>query len=414
MGYYIDQLAEQDRQKRLADLLAMQQDSSDPGVQFDTPQQPMPPQGSLSDLMNSGASRDQINAMLSQSTMTSTGFDPAGTTGRGEPYMPPQELPVNMIRNNTTGRVFSPTDLQGNPSQSQPAGLAADWSRPVDVMGAKGHWASDNSGRIILRDGRIVDPGRDTGRERAIEKENLALQKQRLELAQLQGKPSSELEKARAKMLADIEGEQMKAKIPGTAEYERLEKRNIGGKKEQSAWAGSVKQADQMDDYINRILGEGQYKEKGGKLGFFATGLPGQVLQNMGGTDARDLRGDLNRIKAIIGFEELNKMRRESPTGGALGQVTERELEFLQSVEGSLDQAQSPEQLEKMLWDVKSSAARLKNDLIKNPPNGMSGGGQVPQKSGAERQTTQLQEGQLGSANGRPAMVKDGKWVYLK
>lgn len=118
MGYYMDQLAEQDRQKRLADLLAMQQDNSEPGVQYDTPQQPIPQQGSLSDLMNSGASRDQINAMLSQSTITSPGFDAAGTTGRGKPYMPPEpgyvpagmveQAPLNSIRNNTTGVV---TDL---------------------------------------------------------------------------------------------------------------------------------------------------------------------------------------------------------------------------------------------------------------------------------------------------------------
>lgn len=220
MGYYIDQLAEQDRQKRLADLLAMQQDNSEPGVQYDTPQQPIPQQGSLSDLMNSGASRDQINAMLSQSTMTSPGFDAAGTTGRGESYMPPQELPVNMIRNNTTGRVFAPTDLQGNPSQSQSAGLAADWSRPVDVMGAKGHWASDNSGRIILRDGRIVDPGRDTGAERARMKEDLGLQKTRAEIDQMRAKP--QVETPEQKRANEIIAAAERSKLPYTAEGARL------------------------------------------------------------------------------------------------------------------------------------------------------------------------------------------------
>jgi hypothetical protein len=38
-------------------------------------------------------------------------------------------------------------------------------------------------------------------------------------------------------------------------------------------------------------------------------------------------------------------MRDASPTGGALGQVSERELSFLQSVFGSLDQTQSAEEL---------------------------------------------------------------------
>ena len=50
-------------------------------------------------------------------------------------------------------------------------------------------------------------------------------------------------------------------------------------------------------------------------------------------------------IGANISFEYLNAMRQSSPTGGALGNVTERELKFLQSVAGSLDQAQSAEQL---------------------------------------------------------------------
>jgi hypothetical protein len=74
----------------------------------------------------------------------------------------------------------APVDL----GQSQTAGLSADWARPVDVMGAKGHWASDNSGRIILRDGRIVDPGRDTQEERKRLKEDLAIESSRQNINQ--------------------------------------------------------------------------------------------------------------------------------------------------------------------------------------------------------------------------------------
>lgn len=355
----------------------------------------------LQDLLDSGMSREEINALLSQGSVTSPGFDQAPM----QQQMPPMQDDrprLNSLMNLSTGRDVPITDIYGQPSRSVPMPATNMGSVPVETPYGKGRYMAGDNTRVVLNDGRIVDLGRDTGRERAIEKENLALQKQRAELAQLQAKPQSALEAARAKILADIEGEQLKSQIPGTAEFERVEKRTAGEKKEQSAWSSAVKQADQMDDYINRVIGEGQYKEKGGKLGFFATGLPGQFMQNVGGTDARDLRGDLNRIKAIIGFEELNKMRRESPTGGALGQVTERELEFLQSVEGALDQAQSPEQLEKMLWDVKSSAARLKNDLIKNPPKGMSGGGQSTQKSGAEQQAMLMKEAQDAIAQGAP------------
>lgn len=74
------------------------------------------------------------------------------------------------------------------------------------------------------------------------------------------------------------------------------------------------------------------------------TGI-GAVLSGVPGTDAKDLAALLDTVKANIGFEQLNQMRQQSPTGGALGQVTERELAFLQAVEGSLDQGQSKEQL---------------------------------------------------------------------
>ena len=53
-------------------------------------------------------------------------------------------------------------------------------------------------------------------------------------------------------------------------------------------------------------------------------------------TQAKDYAQRLDTLKANIGFGELQRMRDNSPTGGALGQVTERELNFLQSVLGAI------------------------------------------------------------------------------
>ena len=78
-----------------------------------------------------------------------------------------------------------------------------------------------------------------------------------------------------------------------------------------------------------------------------------------------------------------------------------QEIQLLQSVKGSLDQAQTPEQLERMLNDIKLSTARLKNDLLKNPPKGFSGGG-APAKSGAEQQAMLMKEAQDAIAAGAP------------
>ena len=66
-------------------------------------------------------------------------------------------------------------------------------------------------------------------------------------------------------------------------------------------------------------------------------------------------------------------MRAASPTGGALGQVSERELGFLQSVIGSLEQSQGREQFLENLGRVEGAF----NDVIHGPQGGQSGGAPV-------------------------------------
>jgi hypothetical protein len=78
------------------------------------------------------------------------------------------------------------------------------------------------------------------------------------------------------------------------------------------------------------------------------------------GTPAFKLAQAVLSIKANVGFQELSKMRHESPTGGALGNVTEKELEFLQGALASLNTAQNPKDLAKALTDVRDSYARYK------------------------------------------------------
>ena len=86
----------------------------------------------------------------------------------------------------------------------------------------------------------------------------------------------------------------------------------------------------------------------------FTAGPIGAATKLAPGTSSRDLEALLSTIKANIGFDELNAMRQSSPTGGALGQVSERELGFLQSVLSNLEQSQSPKQLRKNLIEAKS------------------------------------------------------------
>ncbi len=74
------------------------------------------------------------------------------------------------------------------------------------------------------------------------------------------------------------------------------------------------------------------------------TGLIGGTAANVPGTAAYDVAKTLDTIRANVGFDKLQQMRESSPTGGALGQVSEMENRLLQSVLGNLTQSQSEAQ----------------------------------------------------------------------
>jgi hypothetical protein len=80
------------------------------------------------------------------------------------------------------------------------------------------------------------------------------------------------------------------------------------------------------------------------------------------GTDAKDVKTKLDTVNALIGFDALADMRAASPTGGALGQVTERELAFLQSVRGSLSMSQSNDEFFSTLKEVYESFQTLEKE----------------------------------------------------
>ena len=71
-------------------------------------------------------------------------------------------------------------------------------------------------------------------------------------------------------------------------------------------------------------------------------------------TAAVKLNAALETIKSNIGFKELSDMRQSSKTGGALGNVTVRELELLQSTMVSLDPDIGPEGLFQNLQQLKN------------------------------------------------------------
>lgn len=94
------------------------------------------------------------------------------------------------------------------------------------------------------------------------------------------------------------------------------------------------------------VLGDIQeMKKKVSENPLMTTGFVGSVLKRFGGTGALDVDQLGETIRANIGFDRLQRMRDESPTGGALGQVAVQELEALQASLGSLNTSQSSDQL---------------------------------------------------------------------
>lgn len=74
--------------------------------------------------------------------------------------------------------------------------------------------------------------------------------------------------------------------------------------------------------------------------GWFETGTTGSVMRDYGpkgGTAAADLAAKVKTIDANSAFAELQKMRENSPTGGALGNITIPELDLLKSTIASID-----------------------------------------------------------------------------
>ena len=103
------------------------------------------------------------------------------------------------------------------------------------------------------------------------------------------------------------------------------------------------------------------------------TGLAG-MAPNVPGFAGADTAAKLQTLKAQVGFNVLQEMRNASKTGGALGQVTEKELGFLQNALAAIDTSQSESQMKESLQKIIDYAAGAKVRL--NQSFNMTHGGQ--------------------------------------
>ncbi len=100
------------------------------------------------------------------------------------------------------------------------------------------------------------------------------------------------------------------------------------------------------------------------RVNSWTAGFIGSPLSVIPGTPAADLNADLQSIKASMGFEELQEMRNNSPTGGALGQVSDFENKLLASKWANVENSQSPSQLQRNLNEL-YAAKQASNERIR-------------------------------------------------
>ena len=124
-----------------------------------------------------------------------------------------------------------------------------------------------------------------------------------------------------------------------------------------------------VNDDIERAFELVQEDKNGFLSNLFSGDLPatgwGTLLSAIPGSDANILKNRLMTIKANISFDKLQAMREESPTGGALGQVSTFELQNLMAVFGSLEQSQDANELSYNLRRVQ----KVYNDVIHGEGN---------------------------------------------
>jgi hypothetical protein len=112
-----------------------------------------------------------------------------------------------------------------------------------------------------------------------------------------------------------------------------------------------------------------------------STGIIGNLLQNIPGTDAFTLNKALQPIKSALSLGKLAEMRANSPSGASgLGQVSEKELGLLEDSLVALDQAQNPGDVKRALTKVlthynnwKSIIARHRSNLEGQQSSSVSG-----------------------------------------
>lgn len=143
-------------------------------------------------------------------------------------------------------------------------------------------------------------------------------------------------------------------------------------------------------------------------IGVTTTGLLGSINRRIAGTTAFALARKIDTIQANLSFDRIAEMRKNSPTGGALGQVSERELSLLGAAVVALDQANNEEEVKRAFtkilfhynnWKSVLTGQSDADALLREPDLTES---TEPQQQGAPTAT---------GPNGERLILQNGQWV---
>jgi hypothetical protein len=185
---------------------------------------------------------------------------------------------------------------------------------------------------------------------------------------------------AQAKDERDFEQAKELARLQGDLSL-RTVTANQGGRGAGGTASGSYadRTSSRLTSELDRLEGMvgpntvGTWRAKGMRAEPFA---PGSVDPTV------DFDAAVGQIEALIGFNELNAMRQASPTGGALGNITEKELAYLQSVMGSLDPNQSEPVFRAQIAKIRGEIDRVVNQGLGATTTGRASGAGPAQGGG--------------------------------
>lgn len=170
--------------------------------------------------------------------------------------------------------------------------------------------------------------------------------------------PREQAEDARAEAQLGLEAERVRL-AQQKAEQDRIEFE----RKQAALDAGVPRDISDVRAELRNVVDKARRAKELSQQGWFATGFGSDTAGGIAGTSAADVQALLDTIGGNIAFDRLSRMRAESPTGGALGNVTERELALLQSTVSSLSRTQSDAQFQRAMDDVINAYERVLRKL---------------------------------------------------